>query len=120
MHAMRPIHYSDREVRRPRLYNASWRLLGETAPHPTTNGSTAGTYYSTSERTWHTFDQVIVSGGLLTTTPPFLDEASVRVLNARDYLSKGGRVERFQSLNGIANNGVSDHLPVYGYIQMTR
>jgi hypothetical protein len=65
-------HYTDAAVKRVRLYNCSWRLLGERFPHPYPDEGreATGSYYWRDEKTWHTFDQVIVTGSLLTTGPP--------------------------------------------------
>ncbi len=40
---------------------------------------TAGTYYWAAERTWHTFDQVLITGSLLGDGLPVLDEATIEV-----------------------------------------
>ena len=70
--SIRPLHAADHDTRRVRLYNPTWRLLGERYPHnsPLGTGHHAGTYYNGTDRAWHTYDQVLVSGSLLGSTPP--------------------------------------------------
>jgi hypothetical protein len=110
-------HYADRDQRRVRLYNCAWRYLGERYPHRggSVAGDTAGTYYWAKEGTWHTFDHVIATGSLLTPSPPFLDETSVRVATCPLLLESGGRPLKFAWNNGNPD-GVSDHLPVVGRV----
>jgi endonuclease/exonuclease/phosphatase family metal-dependent hydrolase len=103
-------HWRDRQVRRVRLYNASWRFLGEQvaysggAPAP----GLAGTYYS-QEWGWRTFDHLIVSGGLLSAPPPYLDEANTRVAATAAMRSPDGLLRPF---GAAGNPGISDHLPI--------
>lgn len=80
--ARQPAHRTDADVRRVRLYNAGWRLLGERHPHNTTGGvaHAAGTYYDRERREWRTFDHLLVCGGLLGTSVPFLDEAAFGII----------------------------------------
>jgi len=117
-------HYTDRPIRRVRLYNCTWRLLGERFPHQgaTAERETAGTYYWREERTWHSFDQVIVSGGLLRSTPPLLDEMSLRVACGRAEIPENlfhsdGLPCKFAWENGKPI-GLSDHLPICGSIRL--
>jgi hypothetical protein len=119
-------HYTDTPIHRIRLYNCSWRLLGERFPHPSPpeERETAGTYYWRDERTWHTSDQVIVSGTLLSTSPPFLDEHSLRVACDRDelpghLLGADGLPCKFDWTHGNPR-GLSDHLPLCGSIVLAQ
>ncbi|MBA3547981.1 MAG: hypothetical protein H0T76_15975 [Nannocystis sp.] len=77
------IHYTDIDTHRYRLYNCSWRLLGEKHPHGESfaSPSVAGTYFWANENEWLTLDQALVSSTLLTTNTPFLDEASLHILS---------------------------------------
>jgi endonuclease/exonuclease/phosphatase family metal-dependent hydrolase len=111
------VHPSDRDVRRVRFYNASWRLLGERNPHDPMSSTHhwAGTYYNASDRTWHTYDQVLVTGGLLSESPPYLEESSLGVVPLPGCLGTNGKPEPFTWLNGVAS-GLSDHLPLMGRI----
>jgi len=80
-HARQRSHHTDGSVSRARLYNCGWRLLGERTPHglPESPERRVGTYYQASSRSWRTYDQVLVSGGLLTGQAPYLDEAALLV-----------------------------------------
>jgi endonuclease/exonuclease/phosphatase family metal-dependent hydrolase len=113
----RRVHFSDQDVRRVRFYNASWRLLGERHPHDPAISPQhlAGTYYNNRDRTWHTYDQVLVTSGLLGGKPPYLEEASFNITPLPGCLGKDGKPEVFNWSNGIAN-GLSDHLPLTGRI----
>ncbi len=114
-------HGSDRSLRRIRLYNCGWRLLGEIHPH-TAGGvqpEAAGTYFqgdadSVVESHWRTFDQVLVTGGLLSSVPPYLDEARLRVHPDTGNLVDG-LPAKFRDAKGVAE-GLSDHLPLSGVI----
>lgn len=81
-------HYTDRAMERAYLYNCAWKLLGETVfhPRPLQARSVAGSYYRREYRSWHTFDQVIVSGSLLSPHAPYLDEASIKIAAAADIV----------------------------------
>ncbi|MBA4191591.1 MAG: hypothetical protein C0467_26730 [Planctomycetaceae bacterium] len=111
------IHPSDKDVRRIRFYNASWRLLGEHLPHEVSGSPHhwAGTYYNAGDRTWHTYDQVLVSGSLLGNAPPYLEESSFGITPLPGCIGAGGKPEAFSWLNGVAS-GLSDHLPLTGRI----
>lgn len=115
--ARRRDHYQDRSMERAHLYNCSWRLLGERLPHsgPASPRDAAGTYYWQRKRTWHTFDHVIVSGGLLTDSPPYLDEAGVEVVAGPAVWGTDGKPLKFEWNNGRPR-GLSDHLPIRGRI----
>lgn len=109
-------HATDADVRRVRLYNCGWRLLGEQHPHTPALGpvaQSAGTCFG--EAGWKTYDQVLLSGGLLSTTPPYLDEAELRVAADTGLLDAQGRPAKFEYQNGQPQ-GVSDHLPLVGRI----
>lgn len=111
------IHSSDQDVRRIRFYNASWRLLGEHHPHNVTGSPQhwAGTYYNASDRTWHTYDQILVTGSLLRGNPPYLEENSFGITLLPGCLGTNGKPEAFSWMNGVAS-GLSDHLPLTGQI----
>jgi hypothetical protein len=110
-------HSSDRDVRRIRFYNASWRLLGERHPHgpSTSSDHWAGTYYNAKDRAWHTYDQMLVTGGLLGANPPYLEEGSFGITLLPGCLGANGKPEAFTWSNGVAS-GLSDHLPLTGRI----
>jgi endonuclease/exonuclease/phosphatase family metal-dependent hydrolase len=111
------VHSSDQDVRRVRFYNASWRLLGECYPHDPASSREhfAGTYYNRNDRAWHTYDQVLVTSGLLGGNPPYLEENSFSITPLPGCLGIGGTPEAFSWSNGVAN-GLSDHLPLTGRI----
>lgn len=110
------VHWSDRDVRRIRFYNASWRLLGERHPHDLNSPQHwAGTYYNAGDRVWHTYDQLLVTGSLLGGIPPYLEESSFGITLLPGCLGANGKPEAFTWLNGVAN-GLSDHLPLTGRI----
>lgn len=115
-------HHTDSHTKRIRLYNCSWRMLGEhySHPQPRSERETAGTYYWRDNKTWHTFDQVIVSGSLLTMSPPYLDEGSLRVPSWSEivpdsFVADDFTPHKFEWSNGNSK-GVSDHLPISGCI----
>jgi endonuclease/exonuclease/phosphatase family metal-dependent hydrolase len=112
---VRTAHAADAPIRRARLYNCGWRLLGERVAHPNprVSGQAAGTYYSDAENRWYTWDHVLVSGSLLTDQFPYLDEESVEVVSGPGLVGADGRPARFRFTNGQAK-GLSDHLPVRG------
>lgn len=116
-------HFCDGDTRRVHLYNCSWRLLGERAPHaPGRNvlrREAAGTYYWREERSWHTLDHVIVNGSLLCDCEPYLDESSLDVHLGSLLESKDGLPRRFEWRAGDPT-GVSDHLPIRGQIVLER
>jgi endonuclease/exonuclease/phosphatase family metal-dependent hydrolase len=110
-------HHTDKDVRRVRLYNATWRLLGERLPHtPGMSGTdTAGTHYWREKRRWFTIDHVIVDGSLLTDQPPFFVEAELEVVADPLLFGADGLPSKFQQTDrGPA--GLSDHLPIRGRI----
>jgi hypothetical protein len=105
-------HHTDAAVKRVRFYNASWRLLGERVPHPGL-ASAAGTYFWREQLAWSTFDQLLVTGSLLTEDPPYLDEASFSVVSGPMFVGTDGRPAPFEYNTG-RSEGASDHLPVSG------
>lgn len=112
-------HWTDANISRAHLYNTSWRLLGEKFPHPRIARSTmfedcAGTFYWESAKTWHHFDHIIVSGGLLHAEVPYLDENELHVVSSPSFL-KNGLPLKFGGKNG-SFSGLSDHLPVVAKI----
>ena len=110
-------HWADHDSKRAHLYNTSWRLLGEKYPHRGKSlDDCAGTYYWESERTWHHFDHLIVSGGLLQATTPFLDEEQVHIVSSNALLTDGLPI-KFSSKNGVYR-GLSDHLPLVARINI--
>jgi hypothetical protein len=100
------LHPQDVQIQRSRLYNCSWRFLGERSPHtvPAPGVSVAGTYYWKNEKAWRTYDQVIVSGSMVGHAAPYLDEASLSLLG----------MPPFTTADGLPL--LSDHLPVVGMI----
>ncbi|HEU4408755.1 MAG TPA: hypothetical protein VFS43_26070 [Polyangiaceae bacterium] len=100
----------DRELARqkPRelLYNASWRHLGEAAPHPDDPATPAGagTYFyrrGTPSTRWYTFDQVLVSASFLTAPGWQLDESLTGPLRLPDLVA-----------SVTSRSRPFDHLPV--------
>jgi endonuclease/exonuclease/phosphatase family metal-dependent hydrolase len=114
-------HWADDDVKRVHLYNCSWRLLGEKTPHTVTTNSpdaihAAGTFYWASKRSWHHLDHIIVSSGLLGTTPPYLDESHVAIGATPEFMPEG-LPEKFSIKEGNAR-GLSDHLPIVAKIRL--
>jgi hypothetical protein len=106
----------DEQVSRVWLYNAAWRYLGEQRAHgdATSSIDVAGSYY-TKEQGWRTWDHLLVSGGLLGSNPPFLDEAQTRIMSTPLMRDTSGRPTPFDPTAATAP-GVSDHLPIVGRI----
>jgi hypothetical protein len=117
---MRP-HQSDAPLERIRLYNCSWRWLGERSPHTGSLGTveTAGTYYWQRKNRWCAFDQVIVTGSLVNQTCPFLDEGQFEVAVTPEVLGGERRPRRFTWINQQPR-GLSDHLPIRGCIVLEK
>jgi endonuclease/exonuclease/phosphatase family metal-dependent hydrolase len=110
--------YFDHDVRRVRLYNSSWRHLGEAIAHDGRGDrprAPAGTYYYESANSWHTFDQILVSGSLLRRSFPSLMERAVRIVYDDELVDESGYPRPFSFADGVAT-GISDHLPVVGSI----
>jgi endonuclease/exonuclease/phosphatase family metal-dependent hydrolase len=107
-------HWRDRNPRRVRLYNAAWRYLGEQVAYSggTPTPGLAGTCFN-DDLGWRTFDHLIVSGGLLSAPPPYLDEANTRVAATAGMRSPDGMIRPFEL---VGNPGISDHLPILGRI----
>lgn len=114
--ALAKSHPADHDVKRLHLYNPSWRYFGEQTPsvkHASYGASMlgcAGTYYRATRSTWHNFDQIIVSAGLLSRTPPFVDENEIFVVSCSTFLTKGLPIKF--SYNKSKAKGLSDHLPL--------
>lgn len=113
--AVQQRHWTDADVRRIRLYNPTWRLLGERHPQGTPAAHCAGTYYHADGRSWHTYDQILVSGSLATGAAPFLDEAALEIMVLPGCLGTGGVPEKF-AWREDKPTGLSDHLPLVGQI----
>ncbi|WP_159874667.1 endonuclease/exonuclease/phosphatase family protein [Aquitalea denitrificans] len=111
-------HWTDKDIKRVHLYNCSWRLLGELSPLlPSGNmKNAAGTYYWKKKKSWHNLDHVIVSQGLLGTTPPFIDESSLTIIALPEFIPSGVP-EKF-SITQDGHSGLSDHLPLFATIKM--
>lgn len=110
-------HWADHDSKRVHLYNTSWRMLGEKHPHfpgSKFDGGCAGTFYWESERSWHHFDHIIVSGGLLSEEVPYLNEDEVSIVASPKFLHGGIPVKFKKSNDGYV--GLSDHLPVVARI----
>lgn len=120
---MRP-HYTDRDVSRWRLYNLSWRMLGEHLPHDGTSlptpRSLAGTYYYRAQNSWHTFDQMIVDGSLLTEHCPFIDESECRIVQHPSLFDTDGLPRKLEWFANFPKGCVSDHLPLLGMIKLEK
>lgn len=115
-HARRRRHHTDESVRRVRLYNCGWRHVGESHSHGDAEPveRRVGTYYSASVHEWRTYDQVLVSGGLLTSTIPQLDERELLVRTDVGNLIEN-KPAKFRFENGMGY-GLSDHYPLSGRI----
>lgn len=108
------MHYADHYVKRLHLYNASWRLLGEKHGHINKISSSfldcAGTYYSADYKQWYNFDQIIVSGNLLDSSKPFVNEDEIHIASSPAFLTKGLPLQFEKTKAGYS--GLSDHLPI--------
>lgn len=115
-YARRRPHHTDDAVRRVGLYNCGWRLLGEAHPHgqPQPSSRRVGTYYRAKNRQWRSYDQVLVTGGLLTGQPPYFDEGALLVRADTGNLVED-KPAKFRFENGVGY-GVSDHYPLSGRI----
>lgn len=97
-HARRPL---------PLLYNPSWRLLGQMLACGGNAGRVgflpAGTYLYADRYPdrWSTFDQLLVSAGMIRGRDPVFDDASLQIYCRPELLGPTGKPE-----------GPSDHLPV--------
>ncbi|MFJ1213318.1 endonuclease/exonuclease/phosphatase family protein [Burkholderia pyrrocinia] len=116
-------HRFDKQVNRLHLYNTSWRLLGENFAHPITPPANpllkecAGTFYWRDYKTWHHFDQIIVSGGLVGNTFPHIDESKIGIGSTAAFLDSDGLPLSFIYENGKVA-GLSDHLPIFASIRI--
>jgi hypothetical protein len=115
-HARRRPHHTDEAVRRVRLYNCGWRLAGESHPHGAAEPVVrqVGTYYSETRHEWRTYDQVLVTGGLLTRTVPYFDEGALLIRTDAGNLTDD-KPGKFLFANGVGS-GLSDHYPLTGRI----
>lgn len=109
-------HYRDRAKRWVRMYNCGWRLTGEEHPHELQESAVrrVGTYYRAKDHEWRTYDQVLVTGGLLSGRTPYLDEGALRVRTDTGNLIEG-KPAKFRYVKG-AGSGLSDHYPLSGRI----
>ncbi|MGF1579811.1 MAG: hypothetical protein ACFCD0_10645 [Gemmataceae bacterium] len=117
-----PHRYTDKDTKRVRLYNSAWRHLGERLPHrPETIviPDAAGTYFWRQTNEWPTFDQILVSGTLLTDNAPYLIEAELGIVVHPLLFEEDGRPSSFRWNQGNPA-GVSDHLPVHGVLQLSQ
>jgi hypothetical protein len=117
-HARRRRHHTDEPIRRVRLYNCGWRLVGESHSHGQAEPveRRVGTYYSVSKHEWRTYDQVLASGGLLTGKTPYLDERELLVRTDAGNLIDN-KPAKFRFENGVGD-GLSDHYPLTGRIAL--
>jgi endonuclease/exonuclease/phosphatase family metal-dependent hydrolase len=117
--ARKPLHRADHQTRRVKLYNAAWRHLGERYAHDETGNPShvAGTYYNAERKSWHTYDQLLVSGSLIGSEPPFLEERTIAILDLPEFQDESGAPEPFRWRDGRAS-GLSDHLPVVGQLRL--
>ncbi|MEE9872258.1 MAG: hypothetical protein PBV86_15940 [Delftia lacustris] len=108
-------HYTDKDTRRVHLYNCTWRLLGEKAAYSKDVSSipnaTAGTYYWKLKKRWHSFDQIIVSHGLISKKSPHLDEEATHIVDLPEFLPEKLPATFKRERGGYV--GLSDHLPIY-------
>ncbi len=113
-------HYTDEDVGRVRLYNCGWRHLGEEHPHRMEPGPVGrtGTYFQASTRIWRTFDQLLVTGGLLTGKRPALDETQLLVRSNSGILEEVSTPRKFEFVNGVGT-GISDHFPISGTLLLS-
>lgn len=102
------VAYRDRELVRRRgdaYYNPFWRHLGEQQilEHEETGSLPAGTHFhhSGTASRWFTFDQIVVSSGLLGNSAWRLLEGTTRVVTHESLLTPRGTMR-----------DVFDHLPV--------
>ncbi len=117
-HARQLEHHTDRDTSRIRLYNCGWRHLGEKSPHAAeVSTGPSGTYYWASKRTWHSLDQILVTGSLLTNDLPRLNESRIEIF-AGPSLNLIDGCPRSYSWNSGKPTGVSDHLPLVGSIEV--
>jgi hypothetical protein len=98
----------DRDLARSnssRLYNPFWRYLGErqSIERETEGRLPAGTYfYRTKATNWHTFDQALISGSLLSGPGWVLREETSGIWQRSPLLTAKGRIA-----SGF------DHFPIY-------
>lgn len=110
-------HWREDDVARVRLYNLSWRHFGEQiAHHPSVTDAlhVAGTCYGGKRREWRTFDQLMVSSGLLNATLPMIDERQTCIVNSPLHFGEDSLPVPFE----MNKAGISDHLPILGKISL--
>lgn len=95
------------------LYNATWRLMGEREPWPTTTRRALGSYYSSSAKGgthWRVFDQLLVKGSLLKNSGWSLKEATLHFIEHAELFAadRGSMKTRF------------DHLPLSFSLEYAR
>lgn len=111
--ALKKHHWKDADVKRINLYNCTWRMLGEKMPDSrSTAPHVAGTYYWEKEQSWHSFDQILVTGGLIDKDTPYIDESNTQVVNLIEFLP-GKFPEKFSYSTDLGYVGLSDHLPIH-------
>jgi endonuclease/exonuclease/phosphatase family metal-dependent hydrolase len=111
-----PAHPADEDVRRVRLYNCAWRLIGERRVDWIKNWEqlqVAGTYYNRRNKKWATVDHVLVNGSLLGRDPPHLDEETLQTFVHPGNFAADFLPAPFQ-WDGKSGIGASDHLPIVG------
>lgn len=116
-------HYTDADIQRIHLYNCAWRFVGEKRPHGVLRVNEfvdgAGTLYWRKEKSWHTFDQLMVNSNLLTENVPFLDEKSVEAVYLAEAMDKDGLPRKFE-ITTKGPLGVSDHVPLLGCLVLSK
>lgn len=73
-----------------------------------------GSYYHAKSHEWRTYDQVLVTGGLLSPRAPYFDESELLVRSDVGNLVEG-KPAKFVFENGVGS-GLSDHYPLSGRI----
>lgn len=107
-------HWSDKHTKKIHLYNCTWRLLGEKQAAKSNSGfHVAGSYYWNSKKSWHTLDQILVSGGLLTDKKPHIDEAHTQIVNLNAFMPSNDLPIKFEYSTKNGYIGLSDHLPIH-------
>jgi endonuclease/exonuclease/phosphatase family metal-dependent hydrolase len=121
--SLRALHRTDIPLKRLHLYNTAWRRLGEQRGHPEAGDNSAsllncaGTYFWEGRGSWHHFDQLVVSGGLLGAGRPHLNEDQLSIVSSEKFLTNGIPI-KFSPNDQVEGGyiGLSDHLPIYANI----